>query len=88
MRKNVDVLKKNTSKILEMNYIFKNLRSKQEQKSVKKPKSVNVLRWNYWLLKNIKRDLRKNVLQKKNAWKMSSSASLWRSLPKMKDLSK
>lgn len=88
MRRNVDVPKKNTLKILEMNYTFKNLRSKQEQKNVKKLKSANVLRWSYWLLKNIKRDLRKSVLLKKNAWKMSSNANLWRSLLKTKDLSK
>jgi hypothetical protein len=64
------------------------LKNKPELKSNKKLKNVRESDMNSLLLKSTKRDSRKNVLLKRDAWKKILRENSWKSLLKMKDLSR
>ena len=75
-RRNTEGLRKNILKTLEMNYIYRNLKSKLETKSSKNSKRETDKDKNCWLPKNIRGDSKKRGKQKRYEWKRISRQSL------------
>ena len=88
LKKHNVVLKLNSKKISETNFMYRRLKRQHKLRSERKPKSVSEFERNCRLQKNSKWDLKLKELRKRSVWKMNSSVSWWKNSQRMNDLSR
>jgi hypothetical protein len=88
MRKKGEEQRRNILKTLGMNSISRSSKSKPERGREMNSRSERGTSKNYLPLKSIRGDLKRRDKRKRREWRMSSNANSWRSLQRMKDLSR